>query len=476
MPKPKVLPAGIHYSMTARCAIGLLLICAFVLNGKSAPASSDLVLHKHDKILVLAPHPDDETIGTGGIIQRATELGIPLKVVYLTSGETNELAFLAYKKHPVLDRRGLLKMGETRHQEALNAMQFFGLKKSQLIFFGYPDFGTMAIFTKHWHQSRSYKSMLARVNAVPYQNAFSYNAPYKGESVLHDLEQILYNFQPTKIFVTLPADTNLDHRAYYLFLQVALWDLKRKLPNTEVFPYIIHVIRWPLPRGFHPELPLNVPKTLTDAGLTWWTFPLTPNEIKNKEKAVEYYKSQKAYNPKYLPTFARKNELFGRFSDIQLPKNEKSIPWEKYVSEQNIISHLAEEGRPGHNIIRTLAYARQDGYLYIHLAINRWESKVSGINLYLMGYKSGADFATMPKIRININFDRFVSVFDGSSRIFVEDVRLIRKRGALLLKIPLSTLGAPDKILSCMKTYIADWPLEATPWRTLIIKQSTNVR
>lgn len=448
---------------------GLLLTGLLSAARGEAGTLPSLTLTPQDKILIFAPHPDDEAIGTAGIIQKASALGIPVHVVYLTYGENNQLAFFVYKKHPVLKRSGLLKMGEVRRKEAVTATNFLGLAASRLIFLGYPDFGTTEIFTKYWGDTRPFKSMLARVTAVPYRDAFAYEKSFKGENVLEDIKKILTDFQPTKIFVTLPADTNPDHRACYLFLQVALWDLEGRLPAPEVYPYIIHVVGWPLPRGLHPELPLDIPEKLSDADVTWWTFPLAPPDIDKKAKAISFYKSQGAYNPEYLYSFARKNELFGRFSDIALRERGAGASWNDLVTGQKIVSHLAEEGRPNRNIIRAVAYTRQGENLSVRLAVNQWESKISGINLFLIGYKKGTDFSQMPKIRININFDRFISVFDKLDRVFVKDMQFSQDKNILQVEFPLSSLGNPDKILSCVKTYIADWPLETTPWRVLTV-------
>src|SRR5947209_8000477 len=39
------------------------------------------------RLLVVAPHPDDETLGAGGLIQRVRQSGGVVKILYLTDGE-----------------------------------------------------------------------------------------------------------------------------------------------------------------------------------------------------------------------------------------------------------------------------------------------------------------------------------------------------------------------------------------------------
>ncbi|MDD5409274.1 MAG: PIG-L family deacetylase, partial [Candidatus Omnitrophica bacterium] len=53
---------------------------------------------KGERVLILSPHPDDEAIACAGVIQRALEAGAKIKIVYLTNGDHNELAFIVYEK------------------------------------------------------------------------------------------------------------------------------------------------------------------------------------------------------------------------------------------------------------------------------------------------------------------------------------------------------------------------------------------
>ena len=41
------------------------------------------------RVLVLAPHPDDEIIGCGAVLKQWSDSGIPIKVVVITDGANN---------------------------------------------------------------------------------------------------------------------------------------------------------------------------------------------------------------------------------------------------------------------------------------------------------------------------------------------------------------------------------------------------
>ena len=79
-------------------------------------------------------------------------------------------------------------MGEVRHHEALAAAKILGVDTNQLVFLGYPDFGTLTIWYRHWADRPSFESMLTKVTNVPYEDAFRPGAPYKGEEIVRDLE------------------------------------------------------------------------------------------------------------------------------------------------------------------------------------------------------------------------------------------------------------------------------------------------
>ena len=76
----------------------------------------EIELRANDRILVLAPHPDDESLACGGVIQRALNSGLPVHVLFLTLGDNNEWSFMVYRKRPELSPSQVRSMGEVRQR------------------------------------------------------------------------------------------------------------------------------------------------------------------------------------------------------------------------------------------------------------------------------------------------------------------------------------------------------------------------
>jgi len=428
-----------------------------------------------DRILILAPHPDDEAIGCAGVIQEAVSKGAELKVVYLTNGDHNQVTFIVYEKRLTLRTGEFMHMGEVRRQEAIKAMQLLGLDSNNLIFLGYPDFGTFRIFREVWQESKPYMDILTRISKVPYKENFSFGAPYKGESILADLEKILREYKPNKIFVSHPADANVDHKALYLFLQIALRDLKREIPQPKIYAYLVHCIAWPLPRHYHPGLDLNPPIQLLGSQINWLKFDLTPEQLTHKHKAILCYKSQTSSSAFYLLAFARRNELFGDYPEIEL-KKEESMPTQ--VASFFGFSDMFNESRQADwDDLGSLAggrgrvsYGILDENLLMHIDRIQELNKKFSVQLYIFGYSHKMPFAAMPKIRIITRYKRF-KVFAARKMIKPEGVSLELNPNELMLKVPLKILGDPDFILTAVRTYAGILHTDTTSFRKISIGQ-----
>lgn len=431
---------------------GITAFFLFVVPASASSVGDMPAFSPEDRVLFLAPHPDDEAIGGGGILQQALSDGAAVKVVCFTNGDHNEFSFIVYEKRLMFRKGAFMHMGRVRNAETKAATASIGLRSSDVLFMGYPDFGTLEIFTKFWDGKKSYRSLLTRVSQVYYKDAVSFGAPYIGESILRDLKTILIGFQPTKIFVSHPADTNRDHQSLSLFLQVALWDLDTEIAQTEVFPYIIHVVGWPRVRGRSPQSVLTPPPGLNE--VPWKSFTLSDKQLGAKIHMISYYKSQIAYNPPYLFTFARRNELFGALPQIQVPASAGIEP-------------VWVDVRGGRRNEPVISYAHTGSDFLVKVALRRKLNKNFGVRIHLLGYKKGVDFARMPKLAVDIGLlgikirDKRQIVFNKSARMFFD------KQQNLIISVPMAMLGKPDYIMSRVRRKFIRLPLNAMSWRIL---------
>ena len=210
------------------------------------------------RILIIAPHPDDETLGCAMVISETIRQGNPVKIVLITNGDLlfrpKGNTVYDYDKDGDID---FVDYGYIRQHETLTAMGKLGLKLKDIIFLGYPDGLLWGIyncdyndiylkegfnFTMVLHTKSGYSS--------PYKNSYHYKI-YLGEKPLYnrnyiisDLKKILSDFRPTDIFVTHEFDFHSDHKASLLFLRKAVKELKREgnpdVDHIKIHRYLIH--------------------------------------------------------------------------------------------------------------------------------------------------------------------------------------------------------------------------------------------
>lgn len=421
-----------------------------------------------DRVLILAPHPDDEAIAAGGVIQKSLDAGAKVKIAYLTNGDANQLSFIIFEKKLIAFPKQFMYSGELRRKESIAGMKVLGLKEDDLIYLGYPDFGTLNILYEYWGNNNAYESRITHNNKVPYPECLSPGAPYKGESILHDLKTVISDFKPTKIFVSSPVDLNKDHRALYLFTQVVLWDLWDKLETKpELFTYLVHSYSFPTPKGYRPLQEILPPLGIVGDEITWSKLELSYDEVLKKYNAIQNYKSQVKYKPSFLVSFARSNELFGQFSNMGLNKQNnidmKDIKWQGIglIHGSNFDSQYSQ-GLFG------LSYALVNNNIFVKIGLKRLIDKDFGVSIFLLGYSKTRDFSSMPKIHIIIGATG-IKIMDKNVLISAKEDQPIYEGNSLIIKVPLDSLGNPDYILSNVGTKAHDISLDATAWRIIVL-------
>ena len=254
-----------------------------------------------DKVLVVAPHPDDETISSTGIIRYCIKHNIPVEVVVVTNGGDSK------------------SIGNQRHSETLTAMRKLGLKPSKIIFLDYPE-GLTLLLNQNWDYSNLYNESDGTSHS---RNSFSYhlNTPYCGASLANELEQVIGDFKPTMIIYPDPNDKNTDHWATSAFINYATTQMNYKCVK---YGYLAHAYsQWPYPRAYNPDSYLMPPPELSNQAL-WITFPLNGQDEALKFAAIKSYKSQITPDSSYLISFVKRNELFSVYPDINVSPQNKS--------------------------------------------------------------------------------------------------------------------------------------------------------
>ena len=150
-----------------------------------------------NKCLVLAPHPDDESLGCGGLISYLTSHDKQVKVIFTTDGSASHPNSKEYPKE---------KLSALRKKEAIEALQTLGVEADQISFYNGKDSGLEA----------------------------------KGEEGFSKYVELLHrdiiDFKPELILVPYELDPHRDHRATWQMLIAATGDLKGNVPIIWEYP------------------------------------------------------------------------------------------------------------------------------------------------------------------------------------------------------------------------------------------------
>ena len=254
-------------------------------------------------LLVVAPHPDDETLCCAGLIQRVVRAGGRVSIVWITSGDASELDMLIIE-HRLFAPAKARDLGARRMREARAAATLLGVPAAQQLFMGFPDRGVLGILDPD--NTGVYKSGFTAATAVPYPDAVFPGHPYTRQTLEHDFAQLLARAAPTLVLAPTPRDAHPDHRAAGLLASAALAHLGG---GAQLRYWIVHGGEgWPSPRGLEPGVPLTPAPRIR--GVTPAVFTLTAAEEDGKLAALRAYDTQLRGLGPFLLAFVRSTELF----------------------------------------------------------------------------------------------------------------------------------------------------------------------
>jgi LmbE family N-acetylglucosaminyl deacetylase len=324
LPLPSVKLRGMGIAPIRRAPVllaTLVLVCAPALGALPKAAALKGLRRGSARVLVFAPHPDDEALGAAGLIQRVVRGNGAVRVVFITSGDgfppgvTREV----HSQHPSAE--DFRAYARRREDEAVRSLGTLGVPRDDIVFLGFPDQGLCPIRRLHRaDRPPYYRSPFTAADRPPPADALVRNAEYDVADLERELRRVIVHFRPTLVLVPHWADTHPDHCTTYFLVRDALQDVEADLPGLrpDVVGYLIHFDGWPdgttsalaPPRGF--PVPAN-----------WVAFPLSPREAAIKRDAIGQYRTQMEVMAGYLLGFVRRNELFALDADRLAPGAEE---------------------------------------------------------------------------------------------------------------------------------------------------------
>ncbi len=277
-----------------------------------------LNLHPGQRILIVAPHPDDEVLACAGLIQQALALGGQVRVVYVTAGDGSWPPAWRVTGNMLPSRADYLELGRVRMKEALAGAETLGLGPNQLKFLGYPDTNLAGLWQRDW-QAPCRSSHTGAV-ADPYGGGGS---EYTGDRLLRDILAELDAVRPDCVFGPHPLDAHADHWSTAMFIAIAreAWRRPATEPFPEVYGYLIHRPPYPDAQIDGSGL-LSPPDDLTGANHHWFAHPLDDAQRQAKQRALGCHDSQRSVIGSDIHGSVAANELFDRLETADGPVTE----------------------------------------------------------------------------------------------------------------------------------------------------------
>jgi LmbE family N-acetylglucosaminyl deacetylase len=213
------------------------------------------------RLLFFAPHPDDESLAGGGLLQKAAAAGASVRVVFATNGDDNPWPLRLIERQWKIEAHHRVLWGMRRMHEAGEALQALGHSPACADFLQLPD--------------QELTELYLRSDA----------------EIVQRLVDLIAETQPTLIVGPAPFDTHPDHNAFHLLLDLAI--------EAGGFALV-------------PRLYYSVHQHSYHANYGRFALPLTKDEQQTKRRAILCHRSQMALSRRRFLRHAAPVEEFWR--------------------------------------------------------------------------------------------------------------------------------------------------------------------
>jgi LmbE family N-acetylglucosaminyl deacetylase len=185
--------------------------------------------------IVIAPHPDDESLACGGLIADACRQGVRGKVVIVSDGAGSHPNSRAYPPG---------RLASLREEEARQAGAELGLKPEEMLFLGLPD------------------------RFVPYKGE-------DAERAVGVIADCVGEIGAGSLFVSWRHDPHCDHEASYRIAR----EVQRRVGDVKLFEYVV----------WGHTLP---PSTEVDPIRSGFKIGIDDEAMEKKRRAIAAHRSQ----------------------------------------------------------------------------------------------------------------------------------------------------------------------------------------
>ncbi len=167
----------------------------------------DAAITAATRLLVVAPHPDDETLASGVLMQRVLAAGGSVDVLLLTAGDNNPWPQRLLERRWHIGTAGRARWAHRRQGEIRSALKCLGVDADSLHELGWPDLGLVDLALQPAGQT------------------------------LRILGDRLASLQPTLLALPALTDRHPDHAAAHVLVRLAL---AARNQSPQLWSYLVH--------------------------------------------------------------------------------------------------------------------------------------------------------------------------------------------------------------------------------------------
>lgn len=162
------------------------------------------------RLMMIAPHPDDESLACSVILQRALRAGAFIRIIYATDGDDNPWPQRLWDRKWRLNAADRERWGKLRRAEALAALRVLGVEPACARFLALPD--------------QKLTRLLRR----------------DCETIIESFVQLITEWGPTHVLVPSVSDIHPDHNALGVMLRLTWAKLSAPQVPAFTWSYAVH--------------------------------------------------------------------------------------------------------------------------------------------------------------------------------------------------------------------------------------------